>query len=1765
MISIPNYQLSEQIYESANSIVYRGIRNNDNLPIILKILKSNYPTVQALARYHREYSIVCELKNLDGVVNVYSLEKYKNTPILCLEDFGGKSLAYWLEKNSFTLIERFSLAVRISKILAHIHQQNIIHKDINPSNIVWNPMTGSIKIIDFGISTQFSKQHLTLKNPEVLEGTLSYMSPEQTGRMNRAVDHRSDFYSLGVTFYKLFTGNLPFETQDTMELVHSHLAKQPIAPHRVNSQLPPIISDIIIKLLAKMAEERYQSAWGIHADLQRCYEELEKTGKIESFDLAQRDMFDRFYIPQKLYGRENEISDLLTAFERVAKGSTEVMLVAGYSGIGKSVLVKEIYRALTERNGYFIGGKFDQLQRNVPYSAVISAFKELIQQVLTENEAYLTQWKEKLLNALNPNGQVIVDVIPEIEQIIGEQPPIPELGPAESQNRFNLVFQNFIRVFCHVDHPLVIFLDDLQWVDSATLKLLTLIAENKDNTTLLLIGAYRDNEVSSTHPLVATLDKLREENITINQITLKPLAFEDVNQLISDSVHQDLAAADTLTRLVLKKTEGNPFFINQFLHTLYKENLLSFVPPTLEKNAYWQWDIKQIEEVNITDNVVDLMISKLKKLPRSAQAVIQLAACIGSHFDLDTLAVVYEKSVFDTFQDLMPLLTEGLVLPKSESQVIDEADSTHLVVHQLQFLHDRVQQAAYALIDESEKKAVHLQIGRLLLKNTPESTLADRIFDIVEQLNQSIELIQEDAERKKIAQLNLLAGQKAKQATAYKAAINYLATGRLCLTANSWEEEYELTCELFVEAVEAAYLNGNYQQMEKLAHVVSRHARAFTDEVRICEVRIEAHNSQHQPLKAIQVALEFLKRLNIYLPENPTSEEVSSALQTMNETLASKSIEKLIDLPEMTDTNKRLAMRVLTIIRAPAYHASPNLMIISTIKQVELSLHYGNTVGSSFGYIGCGFILCTARGGDIEAGYQFGLLALKLSEKIDPSWLQVRIFEIFNVLVRPWKEHIRTSLQPLMENYHKGLEAGELEFASYSICMKCHYAYFLGQELNTFEKEIALYTREVAQIKREHMVSWNRLFQQVGLNLLGRSDDPCVLTGEVYDETVQLPQHKEANDKTAVHFFYLHRSFLNHLFQRKAQAIEDTKLAEEHLDGAVGLLSTALFYFYDSLIQLAVYVDSPETQQEDILKKVAFNQEKMAHWAKYAPMNFLHKYYLVEAEKARILGKDGEAREYYDQAIELAEKNEYINEAALGCELAGQFYLAKNKPAIAQIYLHDAHYAYQQWGAIAKVKELETRYAELLAPKVTGNLFANPNLRTSILQASTTSNSLSQWLDLNSVIKASQTLSGEIVLSHLLKKVMQIVMENAGAENGYLLLPKQDKWLIEAEIHLNNNRVTVLQSVNLQEQSPLASTILHYVTHTQKAIVLDDATQEKQFAHDSHILKNKPKSLLCMPLLHHGVLNGILYLENNLTKGAFTAQRLEMLNLLSSQLAISIQNALFYAELEEKVTGRTYELKQQTLVLEKQALALEKANVSLVQLNQEKNEFLGIAAHDLKNPLQGIQGSAELITMTLEAEEFDSKDEIIEFANMIKISSEHMFNLITNLLDVNAIESGKIRVNLQMVDILPTVQKVVNEYTKKARSKNITVHFTPAEKKYRAYTDTNTVHQILDNLVSNAVKYSPFDKNVYIRIIKQATCIRMEIQDEGFGLSQEDQAKLFGKFVRLTTKPTGDEHSTGLGLFIAKKLVTALHGNIWCESELGKGVLFILTIPNDLE
>jgi len=1497
MLSIAGVAAQTLLYESANSLVYRAIREADNQPIILKLLKESYPTPQELVRYRTEYRITRELKE-PGVVRVYDLQKYQNSLVMFVEDFGGESLKIWMQQRSFTLEEFLLLAIATTEILGQIHRANIIHKDINPSNIVFNPATGQLKIIDFGISTQLTRETPTLKNPNILEGTLGYISPEQTGRMNRSLDYRADFYSLGVTFYQLLTGKLPFETEDALELVHCHIARQSVPPHEIEPEVPVIVSQLVSKLMAKNAENRYQTAGGIKHDLEMCLVQLQATGNIEQFALGTRDITDRFLIPEKLYGRETEVSSLLAAFERVSTGSAEMMLVAGFSGIGKTAVVNEVHKPIARQRGYFIKGKYDQFGRNIPFSAFVQAFRELMGQLLSESDAQLQTWKTRILTALGDSGQVLIEVIPELERIIGAQSPALELSGTAAQNRFNLLMQKFVQVFTTASHPLVMFLDDLQWADSASLKLLQVLMQDRGH--LLVLGAYRDNEVSAAHPFMLTVDEIINCGAVVNTITLQPLSPRDLNQLVADTLICDLSSSQPLTELVYQKTKGNPFFSTQFLKSLYEDGQIIFDPPVspLSKGGSkggWQCDIAQVTFADASD-VVEFMAAQLQKLPAPTQDVLKLAACIGAQFDLDTLAIVNEELPEQTASALWRALQEELILPITEGYkcFIPTDDKSHtesITNPTYRFLHDRVQQAAYSLIPDNEKQATHLKIGQLLLQNYSDIEREEKLFDLVGHLNQGIELILQASEREALAKLNLEAGQKARSSTAYSAANIYLQTGIDLLTANCWQSQYELTVNLYVAAAEVAYLNADLDGMEEVATQVLQKAQRILDKVKIYEIQMAARTSQNKMLEAIAVGRNALLQLGVELPIEPDEALIGKAIQTLASQLQGRRFEELVDLPVMTDLQTQAAMQLLGMLLTPIFQGRPGLLPLLSSTMVSLSLSFGNAPASTVGYAIHGMVLCGFLG-DVETGYGFGQLALNLLDRFNVGQWKSIILLVCGGFIQHHQEAMRAGISRLKDGYTAGMETGNFLHPGYNIINYFNYNFFSGIELDIWEPEIVGYRAVLAQVKQYPPQDFLDMIQQTVQNLRETVTQPECLIGTAYDETVMIPKHHQDNNLTAIATAYIYKLLLAYSFSNYTAALDYLAQGKQYLIAVSGLAFVSNFHLYAALTHLALFRAQPAIEQTEILGLVETHQSTLQQWAQNAPMNYLHKWYLVEAEKHRVFGNKAEAIEMYDRAISGAKENKFLNEEALANELAAKFYWEWSKEKLAQTYMIEAYYCYVQWGATAKVTDLETRYPQLLAP-------IQPGIKTTKTKASVTTTGSGSNLDITTVMKASQAISGEIMLDKLMSSLMKILMESAGAQRGYLILSSQGKLLIEAEGKIDDNPVTVLQSIEVENCQELSSAIVNYVARTQESVVLDDAVRSGQFTNDSYIQKNQPKSILCVPLINQAQIISIVYLENNLTAGAFTPERVELLKVLSGQAAISIQNSKLYTEVRE--------------------------------------------------------------------------------------------------------------------------------------------------------------------------------------------------------------------------------------------------------------------------
>lgn len=1549
MITLFGYDIISKIYESINSTVYRGICLSNHQKVILKVLKNNYPNSASLIRYKQEYELTKSL-NLDGIIKAYSLQEYENKLIMILEDFGGESLKILQNNYCFCFLEYLKIAIKIVDALAQLHTTNIIHKNLNSNNIIFNYETEQLKIIDLGIATRLTRENPILKEPRMLEGTLAYMSPEQTGRLNRSLDYRTDFYSLGVTLYELLTEKLPFETENSLELIYCHLAKKPLSPSQINPIIPQPISDIIMKLMAKNPDDRYQSTWGLKTDLEYCLKQLTLTQKIDYFPIAIQDISDKFNIPEKLYGREKEIKLLLDNFNYIIdhnhhhnSSSIEptsqygrIIFIKGYSGTGKSVLVQEIYKFVSDKKGYLITGKFEQFQQNIPYNALVSTLRQLLKQFLTETKENLDNLRKKILNVLGLNGQVIIDVIPELELIIGKQLPIVKIGVKESENRFKLLFQKFISCCCSKEHPLVLFLDDLQWANLATFELIKLLINNRKINYLLIIGAYRDQEVEENHPVNKLLNYFQNNQQVFNHIELGNLTLENIYDLMSDTLKWKVSKIKDLAELVYNKTLGNPFFVKEFLVNLYQKKLIYFN----YKKHCWQWKIKKIINQNMTDNVVELMVNEVNLLPRSIQCNLKYSACLGASFTLSNLSLIKDTLPTNIFPDLVSAINAGLIVPLT---TLNE----NLTIEKYKFKHDRIQQAFYSLISEEDKSKIHLKIGLLLLKNTKESELYNNIFDILKHLNKGRELIKEITLREKLAQLNLMGGIKAKNTITYNVAKIYLTIGIELLRDNCWQNQYDLTLNLYTTMVEVAYLNGDGEEMTQKANSVLTNATSILDKVRVYKILIAVETSHCNLLSAIDIGKQALQELGVDLP----TMEKNDALTKLETQLNGKNIEDFKHLPPMTDEKIKAVMDICWRLYAPIFQGIPELLPFLGGMMVSLSLEYGNASVSAVGYVIYGMVLCTFFG-EIKKGYRFGKLALELTENYLDSQYKGMIGQIFATCIQPRQEAIRATLPIYQQSIKISLETGDFLTAGYTILVYGFTLFFSDVELDYLQEEINNYYSLLLELKQDSAKIYVDMVQQTIDNLQEKKVQPNYLTGNFYDEMKMFPQHHQHQELTALAQAYTYKIILAYSFHHYNSALDYLMEGESYLGGVSSLIFFLVYHFYSALTYLALYPSLTQKKsesgevspslilkgevitQEKIWEKILHHQSILAQWAKTAPMNHQHKYDLIEAEKERVLGNKGKAIEYYELALEGGKKNQFLQELALINELYAQFYLQWGKEKLGHFYLRESHYDYSLWGAKAKVQDLEQQYPKLFKVVSKG-----------ISASATMVSQTEENIDLTTIMKASVAITREIILENLLQTLMKILLENAGGTKGCLLLhqpiPEEDIGNFMVSVYCDNETVTVFHNKPIEETLP--ESILYYTARTQETIVLDrdnNTTQEDHFndnfTQDNYIKTYQPLSLLCYPLINQGKLMGVVYLENNLISGAFTIDRIELLKLLSQQAVIAIHNSQLYAHVKEKE-----EQLQQFLEAIPVGIAILDANGNPYYTNQQAKTLLG--------------------------------------------------------------------------------------------------------------------------------------------------------------------------------------------------------------------------------
>jgi predicted ATPase/class 3 adenylate cyclase len=1513
MSFIQGFQIRERLHESKRSLVLRAVRETDRLPVVIKVLKTEYPTAAELARYRQEFEIT-ESLDVPGVIRGYELRPHEKTLVMVFEDFGGMSLANLLKERALSVDEFLDSAIQTTVALGHVHRAQIIHKDINPSNLVINPATGELKIIDFGIATRFSVEHPVLMSPAVLEGTLAYMSPEQTGRMNRSLDYRTDLYSLGATFYEMLTRSPLFEATDDMELVHCHIAREPVPPNRRNPDVPLALSKIVTKLLSKKAEDRYQSTSGVLADL----ETIRGGGGLERFEAGRNDYSERFQIPERLYGREKEVERLLEGFERARRGRAEMMLVSGYSGVGKSALVHEIHKPITRARGYFIAGKFDQLQRTVPYSALVVAVRDLVRQLLTENPARLATWRRNLNEALAPNAEVLLDVLPDLELIIGPQPAVAPLEPAEAANRFHLAVGRLLRTLCARDNVVALFLDDLQWADSATLSLLRVVLTDAELDRLYVIGAYRENEVDAMHPLMLVLRAIRDGGGEITALKLTPLGLSDVARLLGDTLQTDTSEVTPLARLVVQKTRANPLFVRQFLLALHQKGLIRQTPATPDERPRWTWNLQGIRSADITDNVVDLLLRKLRALDSQTQESLQLAACIGNQFDIETLALVRKSTQQQTFESLRPAIQEELIRPLSELTAIDPADVlSPLVMQQFAFQHDRVQQAAYSLIEESMRADVHLTIGRRLWATLTAEALQERLFTVVDHLNLGRSLIDSQADRTALAKLNLDAGRKASDATAFASALTYVRDAQFLLGADGWTTSYELMMEAHRQRASLEYLNGNFDRCSEIVADTLEHARTDLEKAEVYFTRIAQNTLLTHFDEALEAGRKALALVGVPLPLENVQQAGQQALARVAALLGGREAASLIDNPDLDSPEMALAQRCLRHLVITAFLSNQELFPLIVGTSVGISLEYGNAPESALSFSNYGLIL-GAFMGRYKEGHEFGELALRLCDRFKDRAPTATVCLVMGSELMPWVHHVRRAIPVIDRGYHEGLDSGDILWAGYLVMYRVVLDVFSGKRLDDVLDGIPDQLGFTSRTQNPGAAAGIRAHQIVLSTLAGRTHSSFEFAAAGLDEATFLESCDRHQIAMAVCFYKILKAQALYLFGRPKEALDASREIETRLRFIVNHPNLSDHLLYQSLSLAALWVGDGGEDGRDAMERLHANLAQLKIWSDTCPENFLAKRLMVEAELARITGAEATAADLYDRAIDAAHHAQFLHDEALANELAARFAIEQRPHSrIGAMYLRDARYAYQLWGANRKVEELETEFPQLLTDYRDPRPAAVGGAASTIETATTRSGAGS--LDLNTLIKAGQTISGEVVLGRLLDRLLGILLENAGAQRGLLLLSRDDELFVEAEGNVVSDATTVLMSIPIDsvEGAGLApQRVIHFAVRTKEVVVVDDAQQDERFMTDPYVQKRQTRSILCQPILHQGELVGLVYLENDLTSDAFTPQRTLLLGLLSGQIAVSIRNAELVGNLEDKVRERTEQLEVRTRFIE---------------------------------------------------------------------------------------------------------------------------------------------------------------------------------------------------------------------------------------------------------
>ncbi len=1741
------YLAVETLYASDDILVTRAIRASDGQRVILKSPHIEHLTRRVAERLQHEYDVASQLAG-EHVVRVLAMENHGGAPTLVFQDDGGDPLR-WRREAPMDIEQFLRLASAIATAVSSIHAQNVIHRDLKPSNIIVIPGSQTIKLTDFGIASVLSAAPQVGRPPRLLEGTLAYMAPEQTGRMNRAIDQRTDLYALGMVFYEMLVGQPPFHATDAVEWIHCHIARVPPSPIELRPDIPTAVADVVMKLLAKMAEDRYQSASGLRYDLQQCLSQWQHRGRVDSFVLGARDIAERLQLPQKLYGRQEVVATLIGAFQLATQTRTSgFLLVSGEAGIGKSALIQELHRPIVERHGHFLAGKFEQFERDIPYGAIVQGMQSLVREVLAKPEPQVAAWRYRLGEALGINGPLLVGIIPQLALILGPQEPATLQSPVEAHARFKTAVRSFFWAFTDPEHPVVLFLDDLQWADSDSLDLLTDLVGDPDIKGLLLVGATRSDEDEASRALSQTLDRIRGTGAAVSTITVEPLAPAQLAQLLADTLCCDGAVVAPLVRLIHAKTAGNPFFVNQFLIALYQDGLLTFDT----RAPAWRWDIEKIAARGYTDNVAELMVDKLARLTPSTREALMQMACLGRVADVALFALASGRTSEELTRDLAEAEREGLLYRAMDA---------------FEFLHDRIHLAAYSLIPAAHRSEFHLQLGRSLLARLPPEQIPERLFGLVHQFHEGAALITDPDERLRVAELSLTAGRKAKSTTAYAIAVRYLAAGMSLLPAASFAAHHDLAFGLFLERAQCEYLTGGFAQAEALLDEAMRHARDNIERTAVYEILIQLLTTKGENARAVEATLSCLALFDLTMPREPTEEQVRQAYDDIRAALGDRPIEALLDLPVLTDRAIGGLLNVLLIAQSALMFTNGNLLVLAICHMVRLSLRYGNIASAIGGYGGLGTWYVGPALDMWSDAFRFAEVSRALVERRGLAEFRAQVY--LSCAVLSYRVHPARKALPILEECRRAASATcDLMYACYERCHELAFRLILGDPLDEVYARSELYLDFLRKSRFDPVADVIIPQQRLIQSLRGLTTSFSTFDDEHFSEAAFEAHLREKGLPIAACWYFMYKlkaRFWSGDYEAAAAAGE---MATRVLWASPNSFwINPEFYFFEGLVAASCHDTADEAQRAAHRQKLAQREAQFRAWAAICPENFEPKAALLAAESARLLGQELAAAQQYERAIATARAQEFVHCEGLAWELASRFYRRRGFETIAKAYLRKARSSYERWGAQGKVRQLDQDFPRL----VTAAESASPST-----SAVTTMSEGGERLDLMSIVKASQTIAGEIVPEKLFGTLMRVLIENAGARRAALLLPGASGTLVVAA-EADSESAARLDRMPLPAWEAGPRSLVQYVERTRETVVLGDASLSAQFRSDPYFARQHARSVLCMPVLNQGTLSGVLYLENEVAADVFSETRLAVLRILAGQVAISLENARLYQDLET---------------------AMNEARKS----ERLKTQFLAVTTHELRTPLNAIinvpagllrrfaprtEADCARCGSTFQLEPGETVDaatscpacntlglrsierstyggDLSELATGLKSverSGRHLLQIVNGILDLSRLESGYVSPAFQPVELRALLMAIEQIAAPLSREQGVVLHFAGPAEGATIEADPLMLRQILTNIVGNAIKFSRPSSRVEITCAQDQEEWVFTVRDQGIGIHAEQLPGIFESFRQADASLTRSRGGTGLGLAITRRLVLLHHGTIKVQSAVGEGSTFVVRLP----